>query len=55
MSASTLENGVEKSLTHLKEAVLAGLLEKNELELEEETNNTKVVETALRAANMHDD
>lgn len=43
MSASTLENGVEKSLTCLKEAILAGLLENNELELEVEINNTKVV------------
>jgi hypothetical protein len=31
------------------------LLEKDEMELEEATNNTRVVETALRAANAHED
>jgi hypothetical protein len=43
MYASTLENGIKKCLTHLKEAhmVLVGLLENDELKLEEVTNNTK--------------
>jgi hypothetical protein len=57
MHVSTLEGGMEKALTRLKEAhsVLAALLEKDEMELEEATNNTRVVETALRAANAHED
>lgn len=57
MLASTLENGVEKALSRLREAhaLLAVLLEKDELELEEALNNTRVVETALRAANPHED
>jgi hypothetical protein len=57
MVASTLENGVEKALTRLREAhtVLAVLLEKDEQELEESLNNSRVVETALRAANSHED
>lgn len=50
---STLDNGVEKAMARLKEAhaVLANLLEKDEINLEEATNNTRVVEAALRAAN----
>lgn len=57
MLASTLDNGVEKALLRLREAhiVLTVLLEKYELELEEALNNTWVVETALRAANAHED
>jgi hypothetical protein len=57
MHVSTLEGGMEKALTRLKEAhsVLAALLEKDEMELEEATNNMRVVETALRAANAHED
>jgi hypothetical protein len=57
MVASTLENGVEKALTRLREAhtVLAVLLEKDEQELEESLNNSRMVETALRAANSHED
>lgn len=57
MVASTLENGVEKALTCLREAhsVLAILLEKDEQELEEALNNSRVVETALRTANSHKD
>jgi hypothetical protein len=34
---------------------LANLLEKDEIELEETNNNMRVVETALRAANPHED
>ena len=54
---STLDNGFEKALTRLKEAhaVLANLLEKDEFELEESTNNMKLVEAALRAANPQED
>ena len=57
MVASTFDNGVEKALTHLREAhmVLVVLLEKVEQELEEILSNARVVETALRAANTHDD
>jgi hypothetical protein len=57
MYVSTLENGVEKALARLREAygVLANLLEKDEIELEEANSNTRVVETALRAANPHED
>jgi hypothetical protein len=57
MYASTLENGVERAVARLREAhgVLANLLEKDEMELEEAHNNTRVVETALRAANPHED
>jgi hypothetical protein len=55
--ASTLDNGVEKALTRLREAhaVLAVLLERDELNLEEALSNSRVVETALRAANAHED
>lgn len=57
MLASTLENGVDKALARLREAheVLAVLLEKDELELEDAMSNTRVIETALRAANAHED
>ena len=57
MVASTFDNGVEKALTCLRKAhaVLAVLLEKDEQELEETLSNAKVVETALRAANTHED
>ena len=57
MYMSTLDNGLEKALTRLQEAygVLANLLEKDEIELEEATNNTKVVEVALRVVNPHED
>jgi hypothetical protein len=57
MFASTLDNGVEKALTRLREAhaVLAILLERDELDLEEALSNSRVVETALRAANAHED
>jgi cellobiose-specific phosphotransferase system component IIA len=57
MYSSTMENGIEKALMRLKEAhsVLAVLLERDELELEEALNNARVVETALRAANTHED
>jgi hypothetical protein len=57
MSASTLENGVDKAMTRLKEAhaVLAVLLEKDEVEAKEAANYARVVETALRAANAHED
>jgi hypothetical protein len=49
MYVSTLEDGIKKALSHLKEAhsILAALLENDEMELEEATNNTRVVETAL--------
>jgi hypothetical protein len=54
---SITNNGVEKALGRLREAygVLANLLEKDELELEEATVNTWAVETALGAANLHED
>lgn len=54
---STLDGGLEKALTRLREAhaVLANLLEKDEIELEESTKNTQVVEAALRAANPQED
>jgi hypothetical protein len=57
MYVSTLENGFEKAIARLREAhgVLANLLEKDEMELEEANNNTRVVEIALRAANPHKD
>ena len=57
MLASALENGVDKALSRLREAhaVLAVLLEKDEQELEEALDNSRVVETALRAANPHED
>jgi hypothetical protein len=50
MYVSTLEGGVEKALTRLREAhvVLAHLLERDELELEEANTNTHLVECALR-------
>lgn len=35
--------------------MLANLLEKDDIDLEEATNNARVVETALRAANPHED
>ena len=57
MHASTLENGIEKALSQLQEAhlVLAMQLERDELELEEATNNARVVKTAVGAANSHED
>jgi hypothetical protein len=57
MYVSTLEDGTKKALAHLREAhgVLANLLEKDELDLEEATNTTNVVEMVLRAANPHED
>jgi hypothetical protein len=57
MYVATVDNGVEKALARLQEAhgVLANLLEKDEIELEEATNHARVVETALRAANPHED
>ena len=57
MVASTFDNGVEKALMRLREVhtVLAVLLEKDEQELEETLSNTREVETALWAANTHED
>jgi hypothetical protein len=57
MFVSTTDNGIEKALGRLREAheVLASLLEKDELDLEESLSNTRSVETALRAANPHED
>jgi hypothetical protein len=57
MYVSTLEGGVEKALTRLREAhaVLAHLLERDELELDEANTNTHLVECALRKANPHED
>jgi hypothetical protein len=54
---STLENGVEKAMTRLREAhgVLANLLEKEKIDAQEATNNAHLVEVALRAANPHED
>ena len=55
MSIATSDNGIEKALARLQEAhgLLANLLEKDELDLEEHTNNARVVETALCVANPH--
>jgi hypothetical protein len=57
MYVSTLEGGIEKALTRLREAhaVLAHLLERDELELEEANRSTHLVECALRTANPHED
>jgi hypothetical protein len=57
MYISTLDKEIEKALARLQEAhgVLANLLEKDEMELEEATNNARVVEATLRAANPHED
>jgi hypothetical protein len=57
MFVSTTDNGIETALGRLREAheVLASLLEKDELDLEESLGNTRSVETALRAANPHED
>jgi hypothetical protein len=57
MYVSILESGVEKGIAWLREAhgMLTNLLEKDEMELEEANNNTRVVETALRAENPHED
>jgi hypothetical protein len=57
MFVSTQDDGVEKALARLREAheVLANLLEKNDLDLEEATSNAQLVETALRLANLHED
>jgi hypothetical protein len=57
MYVSTLEGGVEKALTRLREAhaVLAHLLERDELDLEEANTNTLLVERALHTANPHED
>ena len=57
MYVSTLEDGIKKALAHLKEAhsILAALLENDEMELKEATNIMRVVETALRAANLYED
>ena len=57
MYVSTLEEGVEKALTRLREAhvILAHLLERDELDLEEANANMLCVERALRHANPHED
>ena len=57
MYVSTLEGGVEKAMARLREAhaVLAHLLERDELDLEEANANTQRVERALREANPHED
>ena len=57
MYVSTLEEGVEKALTRLREAhaVLVHLLERDELDLEEANANMLRVERALRHANPHED
>jgi hypothetical protein len=54
---STLENGTNKALARLWEAhgLLATLLEKDELDLEEANANISLVEMALRTANPHED
>ena len=53
---SALKNGVKRALTHLHEVyrVLANLLEKDKLDLEEATNNMHAVEVPLCATNPHD-
>ena len=57
MYSSTLEGGLEKALTRLREAhaVLTHLLERDETELEESSANTQAAERALRHANPHED
>ena len=57
MYVSTLDNSAEKALIRLRKAyeLLANLLEKDELDLEEATTNIRILETALRAANPHED
>jgi hypothetical protein len=57
MLVSIQENGVEKAMARLQEAhaLLPNLLEKDEIDLEEATSNTRLVETALRLANPHED
>ena len=57
MYTSTQDDGVEKALSRLREAheVLANLLEKDELDLQEALTNTQLVEVALRSANPHED
>lgn len=57
MCISTLEDGVEKALTRLKEghAVIAHLLERDKLDLEEANANTLCVKRTLRNANPHED
>jgi hypothetical protein len=54
---STLEGGVKRALTRLREAhaVLVHLLEKDELDLEEANTNTHLVESALHTTNPHED
>ena len=54
---STQDKGIEKALARVREAhaVLANLLEKDEVDLEEATNTTSEVEAAPRAANPHED
>jgi hypothetical protein len=54
---SMLDNSVERALGRLHEAhaVLADLLEKDEVDLAEANGNMQVVEAALRAANPHKD
>jgi hypothetical protein len=57
MFVSTQDDGVEKALARLREAhsVLANLLEKDDLDLEEANSNTHLVETALHLSNPHED
>lgn len=57
MLVSTQDNGPEKAMARIREAhdVLANLLEKDEIDLEEATSNTSAVEAALRTANPHED
>jgi hypothetical protein len=49
LHVSTQESGVDKALARIREVhgVLANLLEKDELDLAEATNNTHAVEIAL--------